>query len=118
MRLEVRRMDADLDAIEPRQARLKPNGRAKLFNADATVLSHDAGVDAAAALISHGARAVGSRADLFHDTGPAAARWAAAVPRGATQPVAVAYCLTRVLPVFDASQPDLRLLNAGSPCRV
>src|SRR6478752_7028667 len=51
--------------VELRQARLRPNGRAGLFNADLVDLDRAAGVSVAATLLTHGASQVASRQELL-----------------------------------------------------
>ncbi|MGO9960904.1 MAG: hypothetical protein ACLP50_33835 [Solirubrobacteraceae bacterium] len=83
-----------------RQARLRDNGHAGLYNADAAMLDAGAGLDVRAVLLRNGASAVGTREELNGDTGPARHRIGAHIGQASIHllPV-VAYVLTRVAPV-------------------
>lgn len=86
--------------VDLRQARLRLNGRAQLFNADLPYLSAGAGVDVEAVLTANGASAIGTREELLADSGSTRRRIAARVGHDGREwaPV-VAYVLTRIAPV-------------------
>jgi hypothetical protein len=84
--------------VELRQARLRPNGHAGLYNASAADLEV-AGVEVRKTLLAHGAVEVATREDLLGDTGPARFRMGARFSDQDSLVPLVAYVLTRVCPV-------------------
>lgn len=88
--------------LELRQARVRDNGRAGLFNPDPAVLDAGAGVDVRAVLLSHGATAVGTREELTDDGGPARHRLGVHLgPAARGTLAAIADLLMRVAPVAN-----------------
>jgi hypothetical protein len=99
-RLRLTVLDRQGGYVELRQARLRPNGRAGLFDADLPMLNAGAGVDVEQTLLSHGALEVGTREDLLGDMERTRKRLGARIaPGGQDCLPLVAYVLTRVAPV-------------------
>lgn len=88
--------------VELRQARLRPNGRAGLFDADLATLDGGAGVAVEETLLANGAQTVGTREELLGDAERTRARVGARIAReGEDRLPVVAYVLTRVAPVAN-----------------
>lgn len=88
--------------VELRQARLRPNGRAGLFDAGLPALNEGARIDVKRTLLAHGAREVGTREQLLGDLERTRHRLGAQLTkRGEGRAPLVAYVLTRVAPVAN-----------------
>ena len=98
-RLRLAVLDRQGGYVELRQARLRANGHAGLFDADLTDLDRGAGISVAATLLQNGATRVGTRLELLSDEGRMRGRFGVRFPVGATLVPVVAYVLTRVCPV-------------------
>jgi hypothetical protein len=99
-RLRLSVLDRRGPYVELRQARLRPNGRAGLFDADLPTLNAGAGLDVEQSLISHGALEIGTRERLLGDVERTRKRLGARIaPSGEDWVPIVAYVLTRVAPV-------------------
>jgi hypothetical protein len=98
-RLRLTVLDRGGPYVELRQARLRPNGRAGLFDADLAELNDGAGLDVAATLLAFGATEVSTRAELLGDEGRTRRRIGVRFPEQSGHVPLVAYVLTRVCPV-------------------
>lgn len=85
--------------VELRQARVRANGHAGLFDASLAALSRGAGVDVPGILRQFGATAVGTRSEILGDTGRSRHRIGACLAAGPGSSPLVAYVLTRIAPV-------------------
>ncbi len=92
--------------VELRQNRLKPNGWSGLHRADVATLSAGANVDVEEALLEAGATAVGTRQVVLEDGGRRRAETCVVFPAGELRAPAVAYVVTRVLPVHHGVTDD------------
>jgi hypothetical protein len=100
LRLPVSRRGEHLYA-EPRQVRLKPNGRGNLFAASEDELDDGAGVSVAHQLARHGADRTGTREELLNDDSRARARLGIRFGDHADLVPVIAYVCTRVAPVAN-----------------
>lgn len=103
-RLRLAVLDREGPYAELRQARLRPNGRAGLFDADRAQLARGAGLDVFDALLRLGATAVGTRAEVLGDRGRARERCGTRFEPEATLIAPAAYVLTRVAPILRELQ--------------
>lgn len=92
--------------VELRQNRLQTTGWSGLHRASLDVLSEGAGLNAEEALLDAGAIAAGSRADVLDDTGRRRAETCALFPAGELRAPAVAYVISRVLPLHHGVRED------------
>ena len=98
-RLRLAVLDRGGPYVELRQARLRANGRAGLFDADRDALDEGAGLSVADLLLEHGARDVGTRAEVLGDDGRARNRFGARLAASTDAVPVIAYVVTRVAPV-------------------
>lgn len=91
---------------ELRQNRMKPGDWSNLYKATLAELSRGAGLDVREALLDAGALEVGSRSEVLVDDGRRRAESCVLFHGGELRVPAVAYALTRVMPLYNGVTVD------------